>query len=58
MSEWREVGWVENESGEPAIEPVEPPPTESPHTDVTLADGILPCLVIIACAMVMQKLLR
>jgi hypothetical protein len=58
MSEWREVGWVENESDEPAIEPVEPLPTESPHTGVTFADGILPCLMIIACAMVVRKLLR
>ncbi len=56
VSEWREVGWVEDDIEEPTIEP-EPPP-DSPHTDVVFMEGAIPCLLVIVCLAMIWRVLQ
>lgn len=55
-SEWREVGWVEeDEELEPIVEPLNVTELSSaPNTGVVFMDGALPCLVLLACLVVIR----
>lgn len=50
VSEWREVGWAEEEVEEPPPEPEIP--IDSPHTGVELAEGTVLCLLALVCLLI------
>ncbi len=55
-SEWREVGWAEeDEISELVSEPIEAAEASpAPNTEVTVMDGALPCLILLACLVVIR----
>ena len=55
ISEWREVGWNNEESEELNVE-LETS-AEAPRTGVSFADGILSCFTVVICIVLVRKIL-
>lgn len=56
VSEWREVGWAEEEIEDPPPEPETP--VDAPHTGIDFTEGIIPCCLALVCLLVGWKKFR